>query len=213
MSTEVKEQAQGFVDSVKSRFNKEIDLISQKTGYDGKLISGILILCFLLAFINLFGKYITCLVGVILPAYWSIKSIESPEFNDDKQWLTYWAVFGIFTLLDQFANIILRIIPFYFVIKIAFLIWCFMPNTMGALFVYNKLVGPYFRKYENKIDQKIEKFIREGKLRGRKNRKNLRKEALEIMKSQGENVSELMESMGETVGETMNSLAEEFKNK
>ena len=59
-----------------------------------------------------------------------------------------------------------------------------MPNTMGALFIYNKIVGPYFRKYENKIDQKIEKFIREGKLRGRKNRKNLRKEALELMKKE-----------------------------
>ena len=208
MSTEeIKEQAQGFVANIKSRFNKEIELISKKTGYDGKIISGILCVCALLTFINLFGKYITCLVGVTLPAYWSIKAIESPEFNDDKQWLTYWAIYGIFTLFDQFANIILRIVPFYFVIKIIFLIWCFMPNTMGALFVYNKLVGPYFRKYENKIDQKIEKFIREGKLRGRKNRKNLRKEALELMKKEGENVEEFAESIGETVS----SIVDEIK--
>ncbi len=207
MSSEIKEQGQGFVDNIKSRFNKEIDLISKKTGYDGKLISGILFVCFILAFINFFGKYITCLVGVILPAYWSIKAIESPEFNDDKQWLTYWAIYGLFTLLDQFANIILRIIPFYFVIKIAFLIWCFMPNTMGALFVYNKLVGPYFRKYESKIDQRIEKFIKEGKLRGRKNRKNLRKEALELMEKQGENIEEFTKSLGDTV----NNIVDEIK--
>ena len=163
--------------------------------------------CAVLTFINFFGKYITCIVGVTLPAYWSIKAIESPYFDDDKQWITYWAIYGIFTLIDQFANIVLRIIPFYFVIKILFLIWCFMPNTMGDLFIYNKFVGPYFRKYENKIDQKIEKFIREGKLRGRKNRKNLRKEALELMKKEGENI----ENLAETVGETMNNIVNEIK--
>ena len=199
MSSEVKQQAQGFVENLKIRFNKEIELISNKTGYDGKMIAGILIVCALLTLINVFGKYITCLVGVTLPAYWSIKAIESPYYDDDKQWLTYWAIYGLFTLLDQFANIVLRIIPFYFLIKIVFLIWCFMPNTMGALFVYNKLIGPYFRKYENKIDQKIEKFIREGKLRGRKNRKNLREEALELMKNEGENIENFTKSIGDTM--------------
>jgi len=199
---EVKEQALGFVEKIKARFNKEVDLISQKTGYDGKIIAGVLIVCFILTFINLFGKYITCLVGVTLPAYWSIKAIESPEFDDDKQWLTYWAIYGMFTLLDQFANFILKILPFYFVIKIVFLIWCFMPNTMGALFIFNKIVGPYFRKYEDKIDKRIEKFIREGKLRGRKNRSALRKECLELMKKEGE----ILDKVGDTVDNIVNEL-------
>ena len=194
--SEIKEQAQGFMEKIKSKFNKEIDLISKKTGNDGKKIAGILAVCAVLTFINLFGKYITCLVGVTLPAYWSIKAIESQEYGDDKQWLTYWAIYGIFTLLDHFANFILRIFPFYFVIKIIFLIWCFMPNTMGALFIYNKLVGPYFRKYEEKIDKKIEKFIREGKLRGRRNRSALRREAMELMKKEEE---ELLNSVGTKV--------------
>ena len=200
--SEIKEQAEGFVEKIKSRFNKEIDLISKKTGYDGKIISGVLAVCACLTFINLFGKYITCLVGVTLPAYFSIKAIESPEFDDDKQWLTYWAIYGIFTLLDQFANFILRIFPFYFVLKILFLIWCFMPNTMGALFIYNKVVAPYFRKYEDRIDKKIEKFIREGKLRGRKNRSALRKECMELMKKEGE----IFDKVEETVNNIVNDV-------
>ena len=200
--SEIKEQAEGFVEKIKSRFNKEIDLISKKTGNDGKIISGVLAVCACLTFINLFGKYITCLVGVTLPAYFSIKAIESPEFDDDKQWLTYWAIYGIFTLLDQFANFILRIFPFYFVLKILFLIWCFMPNTMGALFIYNKVVAPYFRKYEDRIDKKIEKFIREGKLRGRKNRSALRKECMELMKKEGE----IFDKVEETVNNIVNDV-------
>ena len=194
MTSEMKEQAQGYIQKLKVWGQKEIDLISEKTGVDGKIISSVLLISSVFCFINLFSKYITCLVGVTLPAYWSIKAIESQEFDDDKQWLTYWAIYGLFTLLDQFANIILRIFPFYFIFKILFLIWCFMPNTMGALFIYNKFVAPYFKKYEEKIDKKIEKFIREGKKK-RKNRRQLRNEAMRLMKEE----EELLKQGGEFV--------------
>ena len=201
MTSEMKEQAQGYINKLKAWFKKEIDLISEKTGVDGKIISTVLLISSIFCFINLFSKYITCLVGVILPAYWSIKAIESPQYDDDKQWLTYWAIYGLFTLLDQFANIILRIFPFSFIFKIIFLIWCFMPNTMGALFIYNKFVAPYFKKYEDKIDKKIEKFIREGKLRGKnKNRLQLRKEAMELIQKE----EELLKQGGEFVNDMIN---------
>ena len=199
MSSQINEKAQGYIDKIKSWYKKEIDLISEKTGVDGKIISTVLLISSIFCFINLFSKYITCLVGVILPAYWSIKAIESEDYNDEKQWLTYWTIFGLFTLLDQFANFILRIFPFYFIVKIVFLIWCFMPNTMGALFIYNKLVAPYFKKYEEKIDKKIEKFIREGKLRG-KNKNLLRKEALRLMKKE----EELLQQGKEFVNDVIN---------
>ena len=201
MSSEMKEQVQGYIKKFKDWYDKEINLISQKTGVNGKIISSILIICSIFCFINIFSKYITCIVGVVLPAYWSIKAIESPQYDDDKQWLTYWAIYGLFTLLDQFANIILRIFPFYFIFKIIFLIWCFMPNTMGALFIYNKFVAPYFKKYEDKIDKKIEKFIREGKLRGKnKNRLQLRKEAMELIQKE----EELLKQGGEFVNNKIN---------
>jgi len=201
MSSEMKEQVQGYIKKFKDWYDKEINLISQKTGVNGKIISSILIICSIFCFINIFSKYITCIVGVVLPAYWSIKAIESPQYDDDKQWLTYWAIYGLFTLLDQFANIILRIFPFYFIFKIIFLIWCFMPNTMGALFIYNKFVGPYFKKYEEQIDKKIEKFIQEGKLRGKnKNKLQLRKEAMKLMKIE----EEALKKGGEFVNDLLN---------
>ena len=202
MSSEIKEQAQGIIQKIKSFYQKEIDLISKKTGVDGKIISSILLISSIFCFINIFSKYITCLVGVTLPAYWSIKAIESQEYEEEKQWLTYWAIYGLFTLLDQFASIILRIFPFYFIFKIIFLIWCFMPNTMGALFIYKKFVHPYFKKYEERIDQKIEKFIREGKLRGKnKSRKQLKNEALELIRKE----EELLKQGGEFVKEVIDN--------
>ena len=76
-----------------------------------------------------------------------------------------------------------------------------MPNTMGALFIYNKFVGPYFKKYEEQIDKKIEKFIQEGKLRGKnKNKLQLRKEAIKLMKIE----EEALKKGGEFVNDLLN---------
>ena len=109
--SDIKDQAQGFMEKIKARYRKELEIISKKTGIDGKYISLGLLISAILCFVNLFSKYITCLVGVTLPAYWSMKAIESQEYDEVRQWLTYWAIYGLFTFLDQFANIILRIFP------------------------------------------------------------------------------------------------------
>eukprot|EP00593_Proboscia_inermis_P001347 CAMPEP_0171294984 /NCGR_PEP_ID=MMETSP0816-20121228/3549_1 /TAXON_ID=420281 /ORGANISM="Proboscia inermis, Strain CCAP1064/1" /LENGTH=96 /DNA_ID=CAMNT_0011767287 /DNA_START=44 /DNA_END=331 /DNA_ORIENTATION=+ len=36
------------------------------------------------------AKLVTDLVSFIYPAYASFKAIDSPDQNDDTQWLTYW---------------------------------------------------------------------------------------------------------------------------
>ena len=88
--------------------------------------------------------------------FWTIKSIETNS-NDYKQWLTYWVVFGAFMIADMFSVIIMKFIPFYFVIKIVFLIWCFMPNSGGTFIVYNFLVLKLFRSIETNIDNAADK--------------------------------------------------------
>lgn len=182
-----------FSEKAKAFYQKQIDLITEKTGYNGKLIALGLLISIVLAFINFFGKYITTIVGVLLPSYWSIKAINSEDLDDDKQWLTYWAIFGIFSLIDQFAHFILKIIPFYFIFKQIFLIWCFMPNTMGALFIYRKFVEPIFKKYHQKIDEKFQRFVREGKLRAKNPKLKLKLKYLETL-----NQPEVPNPVGET---------------
>lgn len=46
--------------------------------------------------------------------------------------LTYWVVFAAFSILEAFLSVLLRWIPFYFALKLAFLAWCFMPQTQVA---------------------------------------------------------------------------------
>ena len=149
--------------NMQESFSKQLDVIQKKTGQDPKIILGILGASLLLCLVGNFGSYVTCIVGIVLPTYWSIKAIETPEQEDDKQWLTYWAVFAIFTFLDLFAGFIMKFIPFYFFMKQIFLIWLFMPNTQGALILYDKVISKLFKKYEKKLDEQFRKLSQKSK--------------------------------------------------
>ena len=72
-------------------------------------------------------QYIVTLLGVAYPAFMSFRALESPEKEDDKLWLTYWVCFGSFNIIDQFAGIILAFIPFYYFLKLGFLVYLFHP--------------------------------------------------------------------------------------
>ena len=114
-----------------------INEISKQTGRSKKeVLHGVLILLVLLIVFGVGQHLLTNLVGAFYPAFMSFYALESPGIDDDKQWLTYWSVFGIFSLCDQFSERILSIIPFYFVLKVLLLIWLFHPSTLGAQTVY-----------------------------------------------------------------------------
>ena len=93
-------------------------------------------------FLGIGQTYITVALGVAYPAFMSFLALETVERDDDKQWLTYWVIFGLFNIVDQWSGFILRFIPFYFVIKLCFLVWLFHPSTLGATIIYNTYVLP-----------------------------------------------------------------------
>ena len=100
-----------------------------------------------------FGStYITCLLGVAYPAFMSFLALESDSENDDRQWLTYWVVFGFLNILDQYVGFILHFIPFYYVLKLAFLVFLFHPKTKGATWVYDS----YLRQAVMPLDKLAE---------------------------------------------------------
>ena len=162
------------------KIDEHLKIIVDKTGIQGKYIMIALGVALLFTIIGFLDKYITCLVGILLPTFFSIKAIESKEEDDDKLWLTYWTIYAVFSFLDLFVGWILKIIPFYFIIKLIFLVWCFMPNTKGAIIVYDKFIKPFFLKNESKFDKIVNKLLEKTKKAGdlAKNEINKNKEKL-----------------------------------
>ena len=99
---------------------------------------------------------LTNLVGVVFPAYMSFKALESDASEDDTVWLVYWSVFSLLYILDWLYDAILFWIPFYYPVKLCFIIWLFLPATRGAERIYRKWVKIYVVKYGDQIDQKLD---------------------------------------------------------
>ena len=91
-------------------------------------LGGVSLLFFLHVF-NSLASPVSNLLGWVLPAYLSVKAIESPATRDDVQWLTYWVVFGFFNFLESLAlRVILYYFPWYFAFKSVFVIWLQLPG-------------------------------------------------------------------------------------
>ena len=154
--------APSILEQSQSTVQEHMNIIEKRTEVNPKVLIGGLIVALILTTTKWFSSYVTCLVGVLCPTYLSLKAIEGPDDDDDKQYLTYWIVYGLFSVFDLFTAFLIKVFPFYYTIKLAFLIWLFMPNFKGAVYIYNILIGPLFRKYESKFDRGVDKILRKG---------------------------------------------------
>lgn len=152
--------------SIWETLKERTKVLSEKAGINANLIYIILIAAVVVVFLGIFEEYVTMTVGVIIPAYLSMKAIASEDKEDDKQWLTYWTVFGLFVIVELFFGYVLKFLPFYFVFKIVFLIWLFLPTFQGATFIYNKFIFKVFKLVERDIDSTVEKTL--NKVSGKK---------------------------------------------
>lgn len=141
------------------RYDKIVDLEKQTgidkfyIFVAGAVLTGILL------FVIGGAELVVSLVGFIYPAYQSFKAISTPNTDDDTQWLTYWVVYSFFNMTESITDLLLSWcvssaialrgrswreraacadvcvcvcddrIPFYFFIKVAFLVWCYHPST------------------------------------------------------------------------------------
>ncbi|KAF9817446.1 hypothetical protein IEO21_03403 [Rhodonia placenta] len=95
--------------------------------------------------INSFAAPVSNLIGWGLPAYLSVKALETPGHQDDIQWLTYWVVFGFFNFTESFAlRVVLYYFPWYFAFKTLFILWLQLPAFRGAQALYGTVVKPVF---------------------------------------------------------------------
>ena len=133
-----------------------MEKIAQITGLTpAQLLLYSLIAGFVLVMLGIGNTYITYLLGVAYNCFMSFLALESTREDDDKQGLTYWVVFDIFHFVDHFAGFILSLVPFYFFLKLVFLVWLFHASSQGATTIYNIYILPNMQQYENYI-KKVE---------------------------------------------------------
>ena len=87
----------------------------------------------------------------------SIKTIESKSDEETKNWLSFWCIYGIFSIVEMFFGFILAFIPYYSIIRIGFFVFLMAPQTNGAHVFYTSVLAPYMKAHEKEIKAFIEK--------------------------------------------------------
>ncbi|XP_048379073.1 receptor expression-enhancing protein 4-like isoform X2 [Stegostoma tigrinum] len=90
--------------------------------------------------------------------------------------MMYWIVFAIFTTLETFTDMFISWFPFYYEMKIAFVVWLLSPYTRGASMIYKKFIHPTLSSKEKEIDS----YINQAKERGYETMVNFGRKGLNL---------------------------------
>lgn len=59
----------------------------------------------------------------------TVRALETPGGDDDRQWLTYWLILAFLTTLEYSARVLLSWVPHYYEAKLLFLIWLMLAGV------------------------------------------------------------------------------------
>ncbi|KAI0242130.1 Receptor expression-enhancing protein 2 [Lamellibrachia satsuma] len=110
----------------------------------------------------LISRVIILVFGTLYPAYASYKAVKTKNVKEYVKWMMYWIVFAFFTCIETFADIFVAWIPFYYELKIVFVLWLLSPATKGASIIYRKFIHQQLSKREKEIDSYIAKASDQG---------------------------------------------------
>jgi receptor expression-enhancing protein 5/6 len=110
------------------------------------VIGGLAGFYFLLVTFNFGGQTLTNFAGFVIPGYYSLCALFSPSKVEEHQWITYWMIFGLFSLLES-AFSVTYWVPFYFAAKLVVLLWSGLPQTSGAQVIFRGFLAPVLAKY------------------------------------------------------------------
>lgn len=110
---------------------------------------GMLLVYLFLIYLNIggIGQLFSNIATVLLPGYYSLVALESPEKSDDTQFLTYWVVYAAFTVIEFWSGAITYWIPAYWLIKTVLFLWLGLPAFSGAKYVYDSFLRSFGIKY------------------------------------------------------------------
>jgi len=105
----------------------------------------------------LMSRIVILTAGTLYPAYRSYKAVRTKDVREYVKWMMYWIVFALFCFAEALADVFVSFwFPFYYELKIMFVIWLLSPWTKGASILYRKWVHPTLSKNERQIDAMLE---------------------------------------------------------
>lgn len=78
--------------------------------------------------------------GMLYPAYRSYKAVRTKDVREYVKWMMYWIVFALYCAVETVTDVFISFwCPFYYEIKILFVLYLLTPYTKGASVIYRKV--------------------------------------------------------------------------
>ncbi|KAL2262743.1 hypothetical protein VTK26DRAFT_228 [Humicola hyalothermophila] len=136
----------GQLDKELSKYPALVNLEKQTSVPKAYAVIGVVALYFFLIILNLGGQLLTNIAGFVIPGYYSLNALFTPNKADDTQWLTYWVVFAFFTVVESIVSVVYWF-PFYYTFKFVFLLWLSLPAFKGADIIFRSFLAPTLGRY------------------------------------------------------------------
>ncbi|GMR53304.1 hypothetical protein PMAYCL1PPCAC_23499, partial [Pristionchus mayeri] len=121
------------------------------------ILIGILSFCLVMGGTG--ARFVCNIIGIAYPAYASLKAVRSLNALEEKEWLVYWSVFGLVTLVDFWIEFILQFFPFYYVAKSLFYLYLYLPYTRGADSIFLHHLEPLICSLEHKVSVSLRESV------------------------------------------------------
>ena len=160
-----------FCLSFKEIYYLHVKEIEEKTRLKIKHIYYFLLIALLFFMLGYFELIFSYIITAYYPIIWTREDYKLHKDNFWKKWGTYWTFFSVFIFFDLHKNDVLKIIPFYFVVKCIILLILYLPGFSAAANIYDgffKDCFDYFgKKFQNKDDSDtmLNELIKIGKLK------------------------------------------------
>merc|ERR1712121_318483 len=119
-----------------------MESVQKKTGVQKEhVVVGVPATLIGLLLIYLFAPVMVHLIAVSYPMFMTVKAIETPERNEATRWLNYWVIFQFITIFEFVVGFFLAIIPGYYIVKLAFVVWCMAPIKNNGCEVFYRMGG------------------------------------------------------------------------
>lgn len=80
--------------------------------------------------------------SIIYPAYRSFKAVRNKNLKEYLKWIVFWIVYAFFTCTELLTDALMSWFPFYYEIKVIFMIWLLGPSSRGAMKLYKACIHP-----------------------------------------------------------------------
>lgn len=106
-------------------------------------------------------RLLTTLVAFFYPLYCSLRCLCAPHSyaadpsRGPRLWLVYWLVFGLLSFSERLSDSLLSFLPLYYPLKLAFLLWCFLPQSEGCAVLYDCLLHPLLARHSPSIERSV----------------------------------------------------------